>query len=142
MRLAILTDSFLLIEADSALALALNDTARVEYVVTLEHPDLLSILSEVKAQTATIAPVAPIDDNALAEVGMQRSRVILCVTGVQRHGWKKDRLCVALLLELVMKRLLEFFELHNIALFFKVCHDLIQVHILTHVLNHFLIPRA
>lgn len=58
-------------------------------------------------------------------MGVQRSRIVLRIARVQSHGIHKDRLCVALLLELVLKRLLEFLELHHVAFVLKEGHDLI-----------------
>jgi len=113
----------------------------VKNVVAFEHPHFLPVLCEVKLYVTPIASVTFVNDT-LAKVNSKIAIVFLIVSCVQTACRIQNCLRVALLAELVLESLLELFELHDVALIFQERHDLIQMHILAHVLYHFLIPGA
>ena len=72
----LLTESFELVEADSALALRLLDAAGVENVVTFKEPHLRLVPLKVELHLAEVAPVLFVH-HASTEVAAQNVEVLL-----------------------------------------------------------------
>ena len=82
----VLTDGFLFVEANGTLALTLNNATCVEYMVALEDPEFLPILSEIEFEVASVTPIATIDYNSLTKVLEKSPCIVLRISRVQGHG--------------------------------------------------------